>query len=291
MSEDQWQHWRNALAGNVGPIHENEPQSGFYRVRNDPVAIWREGDDLFAERAGRPVADVCALWTYAAKWPITCELYEAVAERGEPWPDAIEEPAGIGHNAEDEHSAITDELAAIEKGFADWLASIGGSIAGQEQADKAATYAERIKQIEKRATEAHKVEKAPHLEAGRVVDARWKPVIASAATAARTVKDAVGVYLIAEKRRRDEAAAKVRAETGAEVEAAPVKTRGAARAVTLRTVKRAEITDLPALAAFIASMERPPEDWVDLTRRLAERMLLAGVAVPGCKITEIQTAA
>ena len=107
MTEDQWQHWRNALVGNVGPIHENEPQSGFYRVKNDPVAIWRDGDDLFAERAGRPVADVCALWTYAAKWPISCELYEAVAERGEPWPDAIEEPAGIGHNAEDEHAAIT----------------------------------------------------------------------------------------------------------------------------------------------------------------------------------------
>jgi len=80
------------------------------------------------------------------------------------------------------------------------------------------------------------------------VDARWKPVITDAATAARAVKDAIGVYLIAEKRRRDEAAAEVRADTGAEVEASPVKTRGAARAVTLRTVKRAEITDLPALA-------------------------------------------
>jgi hypothetical protein len=288
---DQWSWWRFALAGKVGPIHEDVPQSGFYRVKNDAVAIWCEDGELMATRAGRPVADVCALWTYAAKWPISCELYEAVAERGEPWPDAIEEPAGIGHNAQDEHAAITDELAAIEKGFADWIASIGGSIAGQEQADKAATYAERIKQIEKRATEAHKVEKAPHLEAGRVVDARWKPVIANAATAARTVKDVVGVYLIAEKRRRDEAAAKVRAETGAEVEAAPVKTRGAARAVTLRTVKRAEITDLAALAAFFAAMERPPEDWTDLTRRLAERMLLAGVAVPGAKIVDSQVAA
>lgn len=291
MTADQWQWWRNALAGEVGPIHEDQPMSGFFRVRNDPVAIWREGDDLMAERAGKPVSDVCALWTYAAKRPISCELYEAVAERGEPWPDEIDVPAGLGHNAPDEHAAVTDELDTLCKSWSDWLASVGGTIATQEHADKAATYAERIKQIEKRATEAHKVEKAPHLEAGRAVDAKWKPLASDAAFAARTVKDAVGAYLVAEKSRREAAAAKIQAETGAEFEAVPVRTKGGARAVTLRTVKRAEITDVAALAAYLASMSNPPTEWLDVMRTAAERMLRAGVDVPGAKITETQVAA
>lgn len=291
MTADDWQWWRNALAGEVGPIHEDQPMAGFYRVKNDAVAIWREGDELHAERAGKPVTDVCALWTYAAKRPITVELYEAVAERGEPWPDAIDVPAGLGHNAPDEHAAILDELDTLDRSWQAWLAEIGGTITTQEQADKAATYAERIKQVEKRATEAHKVEKAPHLDAGRVVDARWKPVIADAAIVARTVKDAVGAYLLAEKRRREAAAAQIKAETGAELEAAPVRTKGGARTVSLRTVKRAEITDVAALAAYLASMSNPPTEWLDVMRTAAERMLRAGVDVPGAKIVVSEVAA
>ena len=291
MSEDVWQWWRNALAGEVGPIHEDQPMAGFYRVKSDAVAIWREGDDVLAERAGKAVTDVCALWTYAAKRPISVELYESVAERGEPWPDAIDVVAGPGHNAPDEHGSIVDDLATLHTSWMTWLSSIGGTITTQEQADKAATYAERIKLVEKRATEAHKVEKAPHLEGGRVVDARWKPVISDAATVARTVKDAVGLYLLAEKRRREAAAAQIKAETGAELEAAPVRTKGGARTVSLRQVKRAEITDVAALAAYLASMSNPPTEWLDVMRTAAERMLRAGVDVPGAKIVVSEVAA
>ncbi len=93
--------WRNALAGAVGPLHENQPQPGYYRKparHGEPaeaIAIWAEGDTLHALRNGRDV-DPCAIWTWCCREPITYETYVAVAERGEPWPEAV---PGIGHNS------------------------------------------------------------------------------------------------------------------------------------------------------------------------------------------------
>ena len=44
-------YWQNALSGNFGAVHENDPQCGYYRMRKGrggpwvPVAIWLEGQD------------------------------------------------------------------------------------------------------------------------------------------------------------------------------------------------------------------------------------------------------
>ena len=52
---DKYAYWRNALAGNFGPVHDSDPQAGFYRARNkkagkdDPIAIWfNDAGDLGA---------------------------------------------------------------------------------------------------------------------------------------------------------------------------------------------------------------------------------------------------
>src|SRR4051812_17925341 len=94
--------WRSALTGAAQPIHENDPQAGYYRVRAYrggpwlPVAIWRETDGrLKALRDGSPV-DPQDLWTWCCQHPVTYEAYLAVAEGGQPWPDEV--PAGLGHN-------------------------------------------------------------------------------------------------------------------------------------------------------------------------------------------------
>ncbi|MEJ1933453.1 hypothetical protein WDZ92_24905 [Nostoc sp. NIES-2111] len=96
--------WHKALEGSFGPIHENDPQPGFYRTRprkgesGDPVAIFETPEGLKALRAGRLV-DPCDVWTWCCMQPITRETYIAVAERGEPWPDQNPARAGIGHNS------------------------------------------------------------------------------------------------------------------------------------------------------------------------------------------------
>ena len=141
--------WRNALAGAFGPVHENDPQPGYYRMRDGkggafvPVAIWHDGSGINALRGGRPV-DPCSVWTWCCREPIAYETYVAVAERGEPWPDAV--PA-IGHNSAAFGLAPPERLAAdiadLWTAARDWLAA-AGAIATQALADKAANFAERF---------------------------------------------------------------------------------------------------------------------------------------------------
>lgn len=94
-------YWTSALNGAFGPVHENDPQSGYWRTKPDrsgrssAVAIWRHEGKVLALRDGRPV-DPCDVWTWCCHWPITYDAYRRVAEEGEDWPDAI---PSIGHNS------------------------------------------------------------------------------------------------------------------------------------------------------------------------------------------------
>ena len=90
---DQYDWWRKALAGEFGPIHEDEPQSGFFRVQQNKrwqaVAIWRDGDTIECIVGTDEPVDPYKIWTWACRRPIAHELYTAVVERGEAWPDEI----------------------------------------------------------------------------------------------------------------------------------------------------------------------------------------------------------
>lgn len=72
--------WRLALAGQKPPIHEGEPQAGFYRrklVKGGPwvaCAIRRERDVLICIVAGKQVAPDDQ-WTWLAASPISQEDY------------------------------------------------------------------------------------------------------------------------------------------------------------------------------------------------------------------------
>lgn len=128
---DRFTWWRNALSGSLGLIHENDPQPGYYRMRDGkggafvPVAIWHDGSGLNALRRGRQV-NPCSVWTWCCREPVAYETYVAVAERGEPWPD--EAPA-IGHNSAALGLAPSDRLAgdiaALWTAARDWLAQTG----------------------------------------------------------------------------------------------------------------------------------------------------------------------
>ena len=88
--------WRQALLGQFGPIHENDPQAGYYRMRKTkagpwlPVAIWAEdeGSKPFCLVDGLE-RDPFEVWTWVCRYPVPYEIYVAVAERGEPWPEDL----------------------------------------------------------------------------------------------------------------------------------------------------------------------------------------------------------
>ena len=113
-----YEYWQNALAGNFGPVHDGEPHCGFYEARNKKAgtrqacAIWRNADGLLtATQDGRPV-DPNDVWTWICRTPIKEDVFRRV-ERGEGWPDAIEEL--IGHNNPPQAEAETDEVEAAVK--------------------------------------------------------------------------------------------------------------------------------------------------------------------------------
>jgi hypothetical protein len=283
-NNDDYHWWREALEGRVGPIHENEPQCGYYRVRDTPVAIWRDGGELLAVSGIIP-DDPFEVWVRAAKHPVSYNDYLRASQSGE-WPDHVQiEFTGSNFAPEDE--AIRDELDAVQKAFIKWFTEIQG-ITTQEQADKAATFAARFADIETRCEKAHNDEKKPHLEAGRVVDRKWKPLITKANGEKANVKDAIGAFLRAEEAKRIEAAAKAPEA----VVAAPVKAGGmSARTVSLRTVETVEITDIKAAALHIASLENPPAEFVEVVEKIASRLLKAGANVNGAKLNTERKAA
>ena len=115
-------YWHSTLQGKSLPIHENDPQEGWYRTRprkgyrSLPVKIWRdEGTgELLALRDGRRV-DPYEVWTWVCLNPVSVEAYQDVLERGGRWPDDV----GLGRKAE----------TKTETGSGDHAAGLGRAIA------------------------------------------------------------------------------------------------------------------------------------------------------------------
>ncbi|MFS2326654.1 hypothetical protein U2P60_14760 [Brucella sp. H1_1004] len=101
MSSQSYDWWRATLDGKSPPIHESEPQCGYFKLRDRrglnknlaPIkrpwvaaAIWRtEAGELRAEIAGQPV-EIDTAWPYVAKYPIPYADYETW-HRTEKWPE------------------------------------------------------------------------------------------------------------------------------------------------------------------------------------------------------------
>lgn len=102
VTVDPYAWWRSALAGNNPPMHESEPQCGYFKVRDRrgvnaslaPIkrpfvaaSIWPEGDELRAEIAGHPRA-IDAVWPWVAKHPISYKDYHHW-HKNECWPEKL----------------------------------------------------------------------------------------------------------------------------------------------------------------------------------------------------------
>ena len=105
-TDNQWTSWQNALDGKVAPIHDGDPQSGYYRSRKrvpvmcscpSPIgatavtvnsAATYEGVDADPQRA-------LEMWPYVSKRPVTYNAYKERLTTGK-WHD--ESAAVIGDN-------------------------------------------------------------------------------------------------------------------------------------------------------------------------------------------------
>jgi hypothetical protein len=320
MTND-YQFWRDALAGKTVTITEAEPQPGYYKLRNKsgdwvPVAIWRKDGELVA-RVASEARDPHDIWTWCAKSPVSKDEAKAAFETGR-WPS---DAPDVGHNSED--VALADLIRDYAERALAWLQKTG--IKDTQTKDMAANYRAKLLDLKKQADAERETEKRPHLEASRAVDAKFKPLVEEADSAANELRDALTRYMREEEARLEaERRAKWEQERAAveaarrEVEAQrakqmaqdpiaamtspepdlplmpaepePVKVQAGGqrgRKTGLRTVTRYVVNDHAAALAFFANSD----DVKELVQKLAERASKAGVTVPGVETVTEKVAA
>lgn len=311
---DQFAYWRSALAGKPVDIHADNPQPGYYKARKgkggpwQPVAIWHKDGQLIA-RIGGETADPSAIWTWCASNPVSKEDAKHAFEHGT-------FPGEIGHNSGD--MSLAEEITDAAKQAAEWLAK--SKIADKVAADTAANMRARLLDLGKKADKERDERKRPHLEAGRKIDAEYKPLVEQATTAANTLRDALTVWMRAEEAKARAAAeaarkaeqeriAKEQAERAAKMAADPiaaltepepepelrmsiqeppkVQAGGqAGRKAGLRTVVRYEVEDYAAALAHVANHK----DVIAAVEKACTAMAKAGATVPGVKRIEEKVA-
>lgn len=326
-----WSWWTNALAGNFGPVHDGKPEWGFYRVRDGkngpwvPVAIWQDENGAFvATRNGVEVKHPEDIWTWACRYPVTEEAFDA-ATAGKGWADdapVIDLPPKTHNQSSDPFEALTEEYAG-EKEQAEAFLKI--KITTQEQADKAAVWSKRVAAIAKKATDLHKVEKQPSLDEGRRIDDKWRDLKEGPADLSKKLKRHMDDFLLeqqrienerrrkaqeeADRKRREaeeaaraaeneqNAAAKAEADRLAKEAAdaerdAQAKNAAAGRTgakVALRTFVSARVNDYQAAATALVLMKHA--DILAVIDQLANRAVKAGQSLPGVERIEEQRAA
>lgn len=337
---DPYTYWQEGLILGAGReltreqqkllgVHDGDPRPGFYRKRNKDgkdiaVAIWSDERGMVALADNDPV-DPVDIWTFCARWPISHEQYEAVADRGEPWPD--DGPArGIGHNLPDDpHEAAKLEFEG-EKEAAEEI--LRRPIKTQADADRAAVASKRLSDLHGKVDKMFRAEKDPIVVAGREVDEkfRWRDEVKALSTKLKRAQDDFlreqdrleqerqrKAREDAERIRREaeEAARKAqesdqqdeRQRAAARAEADRLAAEAAAKAreaeaqrvsagrtgakVSLRTFVDAEITDYDKLV--IALKDRA--EMRKLVQSLANRAAKAGVELAGMKIRSEKRAA
>lgn len=299
---DPYAWWRAAIGGNAGPIHADKPECGFFKMRVgkdgpwQPVAIWRGNDGQMVCRVADKMRDPREIWTYVAKNPVAKEVAKAAFDTGR-FPDEV--PL-IGDNAPPDET-LFGAITRVACDAIEWLTKHG--IKDKTSGDMCANYRAQLLDLRKRADAEREAEKRPHIDAGRAVDAKFKPIIECADTAAGQLRDALTLYMRAEEAKLD-AARKVEADaraklmrddpvaalTSPEQPELPIKVQAGGqrgRKTGLRTVTVYEMTDYPAA---LAHCQGHP-DVVAAVRKVACAQAKAGAAVPGVEARQEKVAA
>ena len=104
---EDYQWWRDALAGKNPPLHDGEPHVGWYKTKEFrggpwlPCVIWRQSevcpetgellsDETLHALKGEAPADPRALWSWVCGSPISHEDYELLTRSTETTTDLNE---------------------------------------------------------------------------------------------------------------------------------------------------------------------------------------------------------
>lgn len=232
----------------------------------------------------------------------------------------------IGHNRATPFDLAQESVETLRIEAGNWLD--GAAVETQEQADALAKLLDMARQTRKGVDEARVLEKKPHDDAAKAVQARFKPLLESCDRVAVSLKEAIAPWLErleAERRAeaerlRKEAEAKAAAAqaaiednraadlTHAEARDAAIEeakraeavakkaagakahAKGGGRAIGLRTRKVAEVTDAREAARHF--WKECPDRFNELLQKLAQEQINAGrTNIPGVTVREERSAA
>lgn len=283
---NDWSVWTALLKSGGSPKPDSEVSTGYWRLPNGtagtalPIATYFYAPDDARPDKGVWMATVKGrdidqgdgeewLQFVASRWPklkaVTDGDYEAALSTGM-WPDGtpVEKRDGIGGNSPPEGSV--EALLAEAAGHLESAGNLikAGAAKTEADADLAANLAKTLTETKSKVIAAHKVEKQPHLDAGRKVDDRFFPTRDKLDDITRMLKaKVINPWQVEQDRirREAEAAAKAAADAAAaagraaepppSVDAPKVTAGSRGRKVSLVTVRYAEITDHEAFAAFL----------------------------------------
>jgi len=323
---DEYSFWRDAVAAGRGvETEKGSIRLGYYRRRNEAIAFWRTEEPPHiilcwrsdkSRRTPTLPDEMEDLFAYCAASPVSYEDWQFFQANGR-WPEQLEPPAAPDPELPPD-KALDSEITALRAKAEAWIKEIG-SVNSQAEADKAANYSEAFAALEKRAVDMHKAEKAPFLEGGRAVDAKWKPLSERAAGLKAWAKKTIEPFLLAERKRiadeerqrREEADRKQREADAARAHAAsigappppapepapiapPPQKAGAGtagRKVSLRTRSVVAVTDWRAFLTYLAGQNDIPDELRMAVEKQAKRMIDAGFNPPGVEVKEVEVAA
>lgn len=343
MTEVSYQRWRQRLAGEkvVTYTEPDEGDVGFYRLpvkerkknaagQNNgqwktigfkPVALFVADGALVCQIGPVLVTEDARndAWPHFSQNPITEEVWRAVAERGEAWPDFKEpEPARDPEQMavlEQAFIAVDEERAAappevdIQRRLTDLEKELPhfAKVESDEQSSAARGLQARFQELRGEAAGHYEAANRPLLEKQKKLREIWFPLRDQADAAKTKLGDAMGAWedvkRVAAKRAAEEAARKQR-EHDAAVAAAAAADRPApppppevkpntpepsaqikaagARTASVKLVKI--VTEIDIDKAFAQFRNAPEVREVLMT--LAQRAVTAGLPVDGATIEE-----
>jgi hypothetical protein len=253
------------------------------------------GDSVFSFCCRHPIEhDAYSSFIKETRWPEQIENIADLEKRNRSETSANDSGTpGLGDNLpKSPEGSIEAELSDLLDRANAFVKSIDAKIEDQTTADKVANYGIAVAEIEKRAEQARESEKRPFLEEGRKVDAKWNRIIERAGKAKANLKSMLTSWLSRKRREQEDRhareeqerrAARTAGETPdlrrAEPSESVAGTQGGR--ISLRTRTLYEITDIKALTTFLASLNQPPADWAEASRKAGEKLMKAGMQVPG----------
>jgi hypothetical protein len=280
---DQFEWWKNALQGERGVIHADEPMSGYYRTKAkngtlSAIAYWIDSQTgiLRCQQNGRDVDDLPAreMWPFASRHPISEATFWTFRDTGV-WPDidGAEQKSAEVYAETSPHLAISLEISAAMEAVSKYR-----KIESDEEMALAQSLRAKLLDLRASAEKQGKALYGPLYEQYKEIYDVWNPLVKAADNAALKIRTAMADW---NDFKLAQAAKAQMSDVAPNAPPPSVQVAGGggrAAAVRVKDIVTA-IDEDKVFQQFKGNV-----DLTDILMRLAQRAVDAGTPVPGATV-------